>query len=120
MESDLPIIDSCGDCGACCMEQQSPPGYAMLLSSPELMDDAEMFADDVARLRNLPAEAMKELRDYLKDLLGGRGRPDDFCIWLDRSTKQCRFHEHRPMICRDMEVGGENCRGWRRSYQVDS
>lgn len=103
------------------MEQQSPPSYAMLLSSPEMMeDDAEMFADDVQRLKQMPEELRQELRDYISTLLSGHQRDDQACIWLERDTMQCRYHEHRPSICREFEMGSEDCRGWRTQYKIDS
>ena len=32
-----------------------------------------------------------------------------YCIWFDPDTKGCSHYEHRPMICREFEVGGEDC-----------
>ncbi len=118
MTNQLPIIETCDECGACCMEQESPPGYAMLLNSPDMMENAELFEEDVARLRSLPDEAIAELRSYIQQLLDGVKRPDRACIWLDRSTMRCRYHEYRPMICRDFEVGSDDCIGWRKAYGI--
>lgn len=116
--TELSIIDNCDGCGACCLEQQAPPGYSMLLNSPELMANPEAFAADVARLRLLPQEAIDELRVYLKDLSAGIENPNPACIWLDQSTMKCRHYENRPSICREFEVGDDDCRGWRRQYQT--
>lgn len=80
------------------------------------MDEA---GEDVERLRNLPEDAMEELREYMKRLLAGEGAEGDSCIWLDGQSMRCRYHEHRPSICRDFKVGGEDCLGWRETYQID-
>jgi Fe-S-cluster containining protein len=80
--------------------------------------DAEMFAEDIERLKQLPEEAQRELCSYIEALLNGDGRKDPSCIWLNRDTMQCRYHEHRPSICRELEMGSEDCRGWRKEYQV--
>jgi len=88
----LPIINSYEGCGVCCMEQLSPPGYVMLLSSPELIDEVELFAADVERLMNLPDEAMNELREYMQRLLSSASSDGEPCIWLDLQSMRCRFH----------------------------
>ena len=84
------------------------------------MDDAaaEMLAEENERLKQLPENARRELRNYMESLLNGDGREDPSCIWLNRDTMQCRYHEHRPSICRELEMGSEGCRAWRTEYQV--
>ena len=119
MINELPIIDSCDNCSACCMEQESPPGYAMLLSSTEMREKADLLEEDVQRLRSLPPAALEELHEYLRQLLAGVTRSTRACIWLDQTTMRCRHHEHRPMICREFEVGSDECRGWRIAYGID-
>lgn len=101
------------------MEQESPPGYVMLLSSPEMMENADLLAEDVQRLRSLPAEALEELQEYLRQLRAGVQRSTQVCLWLDETTMRCRYHEHRPLICREFEVGSDECRGWRKTYDID-
>jgi uncharacterized protein len=118
MEFPLPVIDLCDDCGACCMEQESPPGYVMLLSSPEMMAE-ETFREDAERISAMPSALQDELRNYLHQLLAGVERPDTACIWLDKSTMRCRHHEHRPSVCRDFEIGTDECRSWREAYGID-
>ena len=91
----------------------------MLLSSQQMMDEAELFAEDVKRLKALPEDATQELREYIEQLLN-RNEPDNpACIWLDQKTMRCRYHEHRPMICRDFEIGSGECRSWRSAYEID-
>jgi uncharacterized protein len=112
MSDSLPILD-CDNCGACCMEQGSPPGYTLLLAGMPVWDK-----DDTERFEALPAEALEILRQYKSDLLANRVTCDGPCVWLDRETKRCRFYEHRPQICRDFERGSEACRTWREEYEV--
>lgn len=112
---DLPIIESCDDCGACCLEMNSPPGYVVFYAErpcwPKDTGDHERFA-------RLPAEAKRLLDEYVQWLrLATKVHEDAPCIWLDLDSRRCRFYEHRPSICRDLELGGEGCRGWREQYQ---
>jgi len=118
MSGELPIIESCDNCGACCFEQQSPPGYVMLLSQPDFADDPGPFEDDVERLLQLPEEAITELRSYLKQLLSGNEPEDQACIWLNHETNQCRFHDLRPSVCRDLKLNSEDCHGRREAYGI--
>ncbi len=91
----------------------------MFLSSPEMMEDADLLEEDVQRLRTMPEEALDELKAYLQQLLAGVRRESQVCIWLDQSTMRCRYQEHRPLICREFEVGTDECRGWRNQYSID-
>jgi len=34
---------------------------------------------------------------------------DGWCSALDRSTLLCTIYQHRPMICRDYQLGGFDC-----------
>jgi len=97
------------------MEQQSPPGYAMLLGSEEMIN-ADLFSEDANRIQSLPDHAIAELRDYVKQLLVGNERDDHACIWLDQEAMRCRYHEFRPSICREFEIGSDDCRSWREKY----
>jgi Fe-S-cluster containining protein len=119
MNHELPVVDSCDNCGACCLEQESPPGYVLLLNSPGIRENPGKFGDDVERLESIPNEAAAELRDYLAALLAGEQRSDPACIWLNKATMRCRYHEHRPSICRDFEIGSAECIEWRRDYRID-
>ena len=87
----------------------------MLLSSDEMME-ADMFAEDARRIRELPENVMLELREYVKQLLAGNERDDVACIWFDQNTMQCRHHEHRPSVCREFQIGSEDCVGWREQF----
>ena len=91
----------------------------MLLSSEQMMEEAELFAEDVKRIKALPTEAIEQLRSYLQRLLNGEELQDPACIWLNRETNRCRYHEYRPLICRDFEIGSEECLTWRQSYNIE-
>lgn len=117
--TDLPVIESCDGCGACCMQQSSPPGYLYILSAPEHLAEYGPFAEDAERVRSLPPEAVALLNAHSERVLSGAY--DDLgetpCCWLDLETRRCRFYEHRPSICRDgVELGDEACRSWRDEY----
>ena len=65
MTSDLPILESCDGCGACCLEQSSPPGYLLLICNP---DYSEFEPENAARLAALPAKARAEIDRYAERL----------------------------------------------------
>lgn len=111
----LPIIESCNGCGACCREQESPPGYVLFL-----LGEGDGWPDeaDAERFNSLPPEALQSLKDHHARIMSGERRPNQACIWFEPATKGCRFYEHRPQICRELEVGSEGCRNWRKEYNV--
>lgn len=112
----LPIVQSCDDCGACCMEQGSPPMYlAYLLGT--CPDDG---TDDYKRVCGMPVVLKKELLQYAERLARGLPSTDGVCIWFDPGTRRCKHHELRPEICRDFEIGSVECLGWRGSYGVET
>lgn len=111
----LPIIESCEGCGACCLEQSSPPGYvAMMANGVEAWPDET----DHERFQSLPQMARIELEMYVEDLRADRLPGGELpCIWFDLKTRRCRYYEHRPSICRDgLLVNDEACRQWRTEY----
>lgn len=107
--NDLPITN-CNNCGACCFEQGSPPGYSTVILNPE---NWPQWTGDHARVAALPDDARASLLD-------GMGEdPNGPCCWLDQATMRCRWYEHRPQICRDVDRGSEGCRVWRDEYNID-
>jgi Fe-S-cluster containining protein len=111
--SALPIIDSCNDCGACCMEQGSPPGYAAVIFNSE---GWPKWTGDHDRVSRLPEDVRQSLLDHLTD---DRRHPEGPCCWFDEYTGKCRNYEYRPQICRQFEVGSLECREWRLSYKIN-
>ena len=35
---------------------------------------------------------------------------DGLCVAVDRATGRCRIYESRPLLCREFEMGGPDCR----------
>lgn len=107
-------VTSCEGCGACCLTQESPPGYVLMFGF-----GTTGTPEDDERWSNMPAALKAELETYVNRLKAGLGHPNDrICLWYDEDTKGCKHYEFRPQICRDMPVGGELCLGWRQLYQI--
>jgi Fe-S-cluster containining protein len=113
----LPVLESCDGCGACCLEQGAPPDYVALRLNPEFADDPS-FADDAARLANLPAEAANLLAEYLQATAAGHLPTNGACVWFDHSSKSCRFYDWRPSTCRVFELNSGGCHIYRRRHGV--
>ena len=96
----LPVLN-CDSCSSCCMEMGGPP----------FVGD-----DDEQRLQNSPQEARNAYESYLDRLGKDVSLQDKPCCWLDVESNRCRWHEHRPDICREFEVGGKYCLEWRTQY----
>lgn len=116
----LPIIESCDDCGACCMEQGSPPGFADFISpSEDYRKTAREYApEDAVWFDASPYIAKYILRSYFDNVEDDSVSGDGPCCWLDMETKQCRFYEHRPSVCRDFERSSKPCHDWRERYGI--
>lgn len=117
MSQQLEIITTCEGCGACCLEQESPPGYIYALLAP---DQFEADDPDLLRVQALPAELRAELEQYIADRRAGQPHPrDGICLWYDEATKRCRHYELRPEICREaIQPGDEGCLAWRQHYRI--
>jgi Fe-S-cluster containining protein len=110
-------------CGACCLQQTSPPGFAMLVADDRrgmlCLHEAGPFAPDVDILAAMPAEVRATLETYVDQLFAGEhdGKPERPCIWLDLDSGRCKHYEHRPTICREgVEVGDAACLSWREEF----
>lgn len=114
-----PEGSDCEGCGVCCLQQGSPPGYLWLMSRTPSQQLMWPDQDDVDRLKDLPAAALRILRRYKLDVIAGRNKGDGPCVWLNQQTRRCRFHEHRPQICRDFMVQGEGCATRREEYGLE-
>lgn len=117
--NDSPSLDvvqiSCSGCGACCREMVTPPMYVALLINPAWLGDDE----DSQRVRELPDDLRHELLDDFerRRICDHAGRRY-VCLWFDEATKGCKHYELRPSICREFEMGSEECHGWRREYGI--
>lgn len=115
----LPVVTSCDHCGACCMQQSSPPGYLYVLAMTGEDYADSPFAEDAERIKTLPPEAMEVLLQYRQRLMAGAFQDigEVPCCWLDVKTRRCRWYEHRPSVCReDLQVGDAGCLAWREEY----
>jgi len=112
---------TCKDCGACCLEMSFPPGYSSVLKDIENgttgLDRIWQDEDDIERVKSLPPWAFDELKDYLKEYNEG-GNEEHECCWLNKNTMECDYFDHRPRICRDLQIASEPCMRWRQLYQI--
>ena len=78
---------------------------------------------DWDRLATAPPEAKRALAEYHNQLLNGRdarGALESPCLWFDLKSKGCRYHEHRPEVCRAFAIGCDSCHEHRRYRGVTS
>lgn len=113
-KSRFPLPLSCTDppCGACCTHVGSPPSFYGIANHPEA--PAWVWdTEDGVRWRAMPDEVRRTLEDYYKGREDGtvsdRVKNKLPCLWFDPATKGCGHYEWRPEICREFEVGGEDC-----------
>jgi uncharacterized protein len=98
----FPLPTTCHGCGACCEQQAGLPITWYRVVEPDAP---------------LPPELRAEIDETARRWGGlgvwqgpGEGAP---CVWYDRASHRCRHYEHRPEVCRDFPVGGEDCLAWR-------
>lgn len=66
----------------------------------------------------MPSELKQQLQEYVAEYDHPRdGELDGPCVWFDQDKLICKHHQHRPNVCRDFQVGGSDCIGWREHYQ---
>lgn len=87
---------SCAGCGACCLYIGSPP-----FVSQEEYD-------------LLPDSLRKPLDQWVENLTAESS--EGVCLWFDAENKRCKNYEHRPSVCREFDVGAEDCRRVREIY----
>ena len=106
----LPVIDSCDHCGACCLVVARPP------FRHDFDDQGE---DAWERLRSDRPDLFEALIDD-ETSRRAEGRPSygTPCIWLDAETRRCLHYELRPHACREFAVGDDDCRDARRRAGV--
>jgi Fe-S-cluster containining protein len=117
-EDGLEVL--CSNCvGACCREQQSPPGYVLWIDPDKPPEYGDWVIDRPPP--DLPRDLLLELVEYARSRTKVRpfgSLPDPACFWLTPEG-QCRGYQWRPPICRDFEVGEEGCLAWRKDYGVE-
>lgn len=109
VRKELPIVKptSCQNCGACCGHMGYPP-FVPMYEDPEHLTNSD---PEWLELRESHPELAAECLQGAKDRRGDKELP---CLWLDPVTKGCRHYEHRPQVCRDFEMGSEDCVGHRQ------
>ncbi len=86
---------------------------------PSFQYDLPSQADEV-HWTNLPRSLKAELLNYIATYpVPPPGELDGVCVWYDAETRRCKHHEHRPQVCRDFQIGGNDCRGWRKHFGVE-
>ncbi|NNE00887.1 MAG: hypothetical protein HKN47_26530 [Pirellulaceae bacterium] len=63
---------------------------------------------------DLKAELLAVMENYASPV---EGELDGICCWYDQQNRTCKHHAHRPNVCRDFQVGGDDCLGWREHYR---
>lgn len=112
--ADLPLVRTvtCEGCGQCCMHMRSPPSVVLWENGQPVLrasNGIESDPDDYAWLMAAPEEARRIKYERMDS-----DAPDECpCCWLDLDTKQCRFYEFRPGVCRDFEMGSPECLAYR-------
>jgi Fe-S-cluster containining protein len=102
----LPVIDSCDDCGACCLVVTHPPFYRIFDGDGE---------EAWERLkRECPGIIAALIGDQEKRRADGRPLYGTPCVWFDEPTRRCRHYEFRPRACREFEIGSPDCHDARR------
>ena len=86
----LPVIESCDDCGACCMKTSVPP-----------FEPGEEIARCLTASQRVPIDERIEADQRFDDLP---------CVWFDMNTRRCLHYEQRPSACRKFEIGSDLCR----------
>lgn len=79
---------TCENCGVCCEGQAFAPLSGAMLDGIEL---PPAMLDDLNR--GLDANPCYE----------------GVCVWFDRATKGCKHYDLRPNVCRNLDVGDEDC-----------
>ncbi|MEZ6042049.1 MAG: YkgJ family cysteine cluster protein [Planctomycetaceae bacterium] len=97
--ANLPLIENCDRCGACCMRTPVPP-----------------FAPGEEAARNVPDSLLQTIQQRIDadqhfDLIP--------CVWFDPDLRRCRNYEYRPDACRAFEIGSTLCRLSRWDEGID-
>ena len=117
----LPVITpaDCEGCGACCRHVGHPMFYAVINWETGRYPAGDDYRPPDPLFVALPVRLKHELVAYARRCLRD-GEGDDYgepCIWLTPDGT-CRHYEHRPQVCRDFEMGGEDCLRFRREQGI--
>lgn len=102
--ANLPVIESCEGCGACCMQTAVPP-FVVINGQHE------------AILRGVPQQLIDEIMPYWEIRMD---MPEQSCMWYDSFNCCCRQYEHRPQACRDFEINSGSCHAIRDKWDIES
>lgn len=120
----LPVLD-CSGCGVCCLHMGYPAFNLPVETLRKVMNGATVeitglgpaAVADLERWRQMPDPLRKDILKAIQEYQPpAAGELDQACIWLDPTTRLCSHHTHRPQVCRDFEIGCDQCLDWRRSY----
>ena len=126
-QTTLPVLD-CRGCGVCCFHMGYPAfnlpndhleklAAGIELSNEDALQLGPAAKADLERWVRMPGKLRKELLEEIRSYQPVDGELDAACIWLDPATRLCKHHEHRPQVCRDFDIGCQQCVAWRRVYQ---
>lgn len=102
----LPTVSDCEGCGVCCLHM----GYPAFIEATSDRPAEEHW-------RAMPESLRSELLAYIVTYPPvPDGQLDGPCVWFDEDQRRCRHHEHRPRVCRDFQIGGDDCLAWREFY----
>lgn len=99
----LPVIENCDNCGACCLQVLAPPFF---------INDERNEAIE----KGVPDDQVQQI---VALLFGTSTMERSPCLWYDPQTRGCRHYEQRPDDCRAFEIGSHLCRHHRRSAGID-
>jgi Fe-S-cluster containining protein len=117
----LPLLHpaaQCQDCGQCCSEIGTPPGFAAFFPAAghEMPEERKRWPD-YEYLMAAPREVRDELAAYYAAV--DRGEVEDRsgyaveCLWFDTVNRTCKHYNYRPRVCREFRAGSNACRRWR-------
>ena len=104
MSRNLPVIETCDGCGACCLTVSAPP-FQIDYVRNELTE------------KQVPPELQKTLLPAWEVRLHVTDGP---CLWYDEQTQRCGHYDLRPDTCRAFEINSPSCRAVREEYGIDS
>jgi uncharacterized protein len=118
LKTALPIVQNCDGCSACCRHMRQPPFIIVLDDDGRAISEkpGDEWCDlEAENFNAMPAVARHEYWERHES-----DAPEECpCVWLDEQNNRCRFHEHRPGICRDFEIGSEECLNHRRDNRAE-